>query len=315
MSVADTAGDRIERMLAIVPWIAQQPGGTASIDEVCERFTIGRDRLVELLETVACTGLPPYDPSTLVEAIVDADSVSVFLPAHLRSPLHLTAEQTFALMTACEALLEAPGAEGDSPLRRAHDKLLAAVGSSQVVVHVERDTAPSDITQLLRSAVAERMSVDLEYHSDANDRRSNRRLDPYAVVERGGLWYVQGHDHSSDSVRVFRIDRITDAVATDTRFVPPDPLPEFGLFSANGSTPLMTLAVAPGARWVPEHYPCEAIERLANGGLRLTIGFANVRALERLVLLLGSDLVTIEGDPVLVDAGRSAASRVLANYR
>ena len=311
---ADTAGDRIERMLAIVPWIAHQPGGTATIDEICERFTIEPDRLVELLEAVSCTGLPPFDPSTLVEAIVDTDTVSVFLPAHLRSPLHLTAEQTFALSVACEALLAAPGAEGDSPLRRAHAKLSASVGQAEIAVGIDRDTAPSDITQLLRRSVQTRTTIEIEYHTGATDMRSRRLIDPWAVVEHNGLWYVQAHDQHRDAERVFRIDRITEAIPTDRSFVPPDPIPPFVLFTADGTTPVMTLTVASSARWVPDHYPCESVEELADGRWRLRIAFSNRRALERLLVLLGPDLDALDGDAVLRTAGRDVAARMLANY-
>lgn len=309
----DTAGDRIERMLAIVPWIAQQPLGIASIEELCRRFEIDRERLVSLLETVACTG---SDPWTLVDVVVDAEEVTVFLPAHLSHPLHLTAEQTFALLTACEALLAAPGASGDSPLRRAHEKLLKAAGPSKVDVVVAPFAAADDIANTIRSAISGSRSVDIEYYSAASDTRRHRRIDPYALVEEHGRWYVQALDHDSAEVRVFRIDRITEATLSDDAFTRPEHIPTFSLFSSDASTPLMSLRVsADAARWVPEHYPCEAIERLTNGDVVLTIGFANRHALERLVLLLGPDLVSIDGDASLVDAGREAAARILANYR
>ncbi len=312
---SDTAGDRIERMLAIVPWVAQQPNGTASIDEVCERFTIDRERLVDLLETVACTGLPPYDPGTLVEAIVDADSVTVFLPAHLSRPLHLTAEQSFALLTACEALLAAPGAQGDSPLRRAHGKLLAAAGHARVDVGIGVVAAPEDLTQIVRTAIGDHDSIDIDYHSASSDSHRVRRVDPYALVEHHGWWYLQARDHDADAVRAFRLDRIVSATRSNASFTAPSPLPEFSLFSSDSSTSLMSLRVRPSAaRWVPEHYPCEGTELQPDGDAVLTIGFANRRALERLVLLLGPELVSMDGDPSLIDAGREAAARILARY-
>ncbi|MPZ89258.1 MAG: WYL domain-containing protein [Nitriliruptorales bacterium] len=39
-----------------------------------------------------------------------------------------------------------------------------------------------------------------------------RTVDPHALVHRGGLWYLIGHDHDRDARRAFRLDRIVSAV-------------------------------------------------------------------------------------------------------
>jgi proteasome accessory factor B len=38
---------------------------------------------------------------------------------------------------------------------------------------------------------------------------STREVDAYAVVFRGGHWYLVGHDHERDELRAFRLSRCT----------------------------------------------------------------------------------------------------------
>jgi predicted DNA-binding transcriptional regulator YafY len=59
----------------------------------------------------------------------------------------------------------------------------------------------------LGSAVARRHRVGLTYRSWRGSE-SDRDLDPYGLVFHAGRWYVTGHDHASDEIRTFRLDRI-----------------------------------------------------------------------------------------------------------
>jgi len=40
----------------------------------------------------------------------------------------------------------------------------------------------------------------------------SRDVDAYAMVCRGGRWYLVGHDHERDGVRAFRLSRFTDGI-------------------------------------------------------------------------------------------------------
>jgi proteasome accessory factor C len=59
-----TAGDRLRRVLAMVPWIVANPGVT--VTEVADRFGVPEGELVEDLHVVWMVGLPPYTPDALV---------------------------------------------------------------------------------------------------------------------------------------------------------------------------------------------------------------------------------------------------------
>lgn len=64
----------------------------------------------------------------------------------------------------------------------------------------------------LLSAVREQRRIRFAYCA-ADGTRSEREVDPWAVVAREGRWYVVGHDHHRDATRAFRVDRIEGTVA------------------------------------------------------------------------------------------------------
>jgi predicted DNA-binding transcriptional regulator YafY len=49
----------------------------------------------------------------------------------------------------------------------------------------------------------------------------SRDLDPYGLVVHRGRWYAVGHDHRSDEIRSFRVDRIGTVEPVGTSFEPP----------------------------------------------------------------------------------------------
>ena len=66
-----SAAGRLQRLLALVPWVLDHPGAT--VDEVCERFEMTREMLIADVELLYVTGVPPYGPGDLMEAWVDGD--------------------------------------------------------------------------------------------------------------------------------------------------------------------------------------------------------------------------------------------------
>lgn len=59
-------------------------------------------------------------------------------------------------------------------------------------------------------------------HRSWREEHTDRDIDPYGVVFHAGRWYVVGHDHLRDSLRTFRIDRITAVTSRAGGFTAPD---------------------------------------------------------------------------------------------
>ncbi len=61
----------------------------------------------------------------------------------------------------------------------------------------------------LFAAITDRATVHFSY-SDVE-----RTVNPYLLELKGGRWYLSGHDHGHNEVRIFRVDRISGAITTD----------------------------------------------------------------------------------------------------
>ena len=71
-------------------------------------------------------------------------------------------------------------------------------------------------------AVLERRSVSFGYRT-ARGQASERRVDPYGLVCRGGHWYLVGLDREREEIRAFRISRLsTDLTIAGEGSEPPE---------------------------------------------------------------------------------------------
>ncbi len=81
----------------------------------------------------------------------------------------------------------------------------------------------SPVLEKLRFAARERRQVSVLYQSQNNSKESKRKIDPYALVFRGGWWYLVGYCHLRSALRTFRVDRILNLKLLDKPFeVPTD---------------------------------------------------------------------------------------------
>lgn len=315
MSRRLTAGERLERMLAIVPWVAGQRGG-ASVADVCARFDLDREQLLSCLERVFMVGVYPYTPDALIDVIIDADHVQITMPDFFRRPLRLTSEQRLALLVARRTFQSIPGHDEDGPLVRGLEKIAVAIGAGESgAVDVDIATAAEDSITRLRAAVTDRHTVRFGYYSYGRDAESDRTVDPWRVQMDAGKWYLEGRCHDSDGSRLFRVDRITAVEVTDLGFDDPGVLPPFVVFPTEDIDRFIVLDLDPDAQWVITQYPVESVIDLGGGCTRVRLAIATRPWLERLLLRLGAAATVVDASPGLEGVGPSAARRLLDRYR
>jgi proteasome accessory factor C len=321
-AVRTTASDRVARLLAMIPWIAAHDGPT--LDEICERFGIGRKKLEEDLAVVTLVGVPPYTPDTLIEVTIEGDRVWLRFADVFARPLHLTPEQGLALVAAGTASQGLPGTDRPGPLATALAKLARVLGvepGEAVSVALGR-TRPA-VLEALRSAATAGRRVRLDYYAYGRDERGTRDVDPYTVFAHEGAWYMGGWCHQAGGERLFRVDRIYDVTVLDETFEPTSGDDSGGrrhgrgqgVFAPAADAPRVTIEVAPSAQWVIETYPIDQVTTTAAGWQRLRLAVTARPWLERLLVRLGPEArVVAADDPALVDAGRRAAARIVARY-
>lgn len=308
-----SAGDRLRRMLSIVPWIAAHDGPT--IDEVCRRFAVTRKELLADLDVLPYVGLYPYTPDQLVEVTVTDDRVWITYADMFRRPLRLTPEQALALLAAGEAASSVPGAEPDGPLARGLAKLQAVLGVvPSEVLDVEIGAAPPGVLDALREAVRSHRALHLDYYSHGRDTHTERVVEPHRLFVDEGQWYLRAWCRRAEGERVFRVDRIRSVALLEEPFEPVALDGGDAIFSPGVDQPRVTLELAPTARWVIEQYPVEEVDELGEGRLRVRLVVTAAAWFARLLLRLGPDVVVVDGPADLAGSGAAAAQRMLARY-
>ncbi len=311
-----SAGERLGRLLAIVPWIAAHDGPTVA--EVCSRFDITEKDLTADLNLLFLCGVYPFTPDVLIDVTIAGGRVWITMADYFRRPLKLTSREALALVAVGRFYLRLPGADANVALASALGKLASALGLGfDEAVEIDLDSIPAELLTKLREAVAGRSKVDLTYYSFGRDVTTRRMVHPLKVLNVAGYWYLTAWCETAQAERVFRLDRILEASLTAQTFELPAPSPTSPLtpgvfYNPSDSDTSWVLELAPDARWVAERYPNEEVEDLGDGRLRVRLKAAERAWMERLLLRAGASAAVIEGD---TDVASEAARRVLQRYK
>jgi proteasome accessory factor C len=78
----------------------------------------------------------------------------------------------------------------------------------------------------IETAISRRKTIEFTYYTMERDQTAKRKVDPFHLVFRGGQFYLIGHSHERDAVRVFRLSRIQGKVGYASKaehdFSPPE---------------------------------------------------------------------------------------------
>ncbi len=149
--------------------------------------------------------------------------------------IEFTDDELAALRTSLSLLTESEFAYAE-PLRLAlqqvawgHPNPLSDPDNTPVSMAKFASTSSRDLTQRLariETAISRHKTITFEYHTMESDQINSRRVDPYHLVFRRGQFYLIGHSHERDAVRVFRLSRIQGKVGYATKsehdFTPPE---------------------------------------------------------------------------------------------
>src|SRR3954454_11130656 len=154
------------------------------------------------------------------EELYTLRSERYFLP-----PLELSDDELAALLS-CLFLLEGQFAYAE-PLRLALQNL--ALGrhgfdeppsdAAERVQVVDPEYSPEMASRLskLEGAISKQRTVKFGYRPMARDETEERTLNPYALFQDQGAWYVTGQDLGREAIRTFRVSRIRGEIKFATR--------------------------------------------------------------------------------------------------
>ena len=299
---------RINRLLAMLPWVIANPG--CSVTEVCRRFDYTESYLIKDLNTVFVCGLPGYGPGDLMDASIDDDEIVIEMAEYFARPLRLTAPEALGILASGKAVQSA-GLGGEA-LDRATVKLertLLPGGAEAVVVDIPEPILVGE----LRTATIDGTVMRIDHTSIASGIAKTRDIEPWSVFTTLGNWYVSAFCRSAGAERVFRVDRIRTAVPTGDRFTPDPTSRDATIRYTPGDDDVhVTILLSGDAKWVADYYPVDVIDDgLGTMTIQMSVGDAAVAA--RLLIRLGSSAEVLDGSEA-TNATADLRSRILERY-
>jgi proteasome accessory factor C len=311
---SNTSGDRLGRLLTLVPYLLARPG--IELTEAAAAFGITERQLREDLELLWVCGLPGYGPGDLIDMALDADRVTITYDAGIDRPLRLTPDEALALVVALRMLAETPGIGDRDAIERALAKIESAAGDLGDAPVAVRLPAANERLEAIRGIVERRHALHMTYYTAARDETTERVVDPMRVLMVGNRAYLEAWCRRAEATRLFRLDRIDDWTELDEPSAPPPrAVPHDvsgGIFSPSRQLPLVTVLVGRASRWITEYYPCEEVSRDGDQW-RVSLRVSDLGWAQRLLLGLGPD-VTVLGPPELLGTIRDQAAAALDQY-
>jgi proteasome accessory factor C len=290
-----TATDRLQRLLALVPYVVSR--NVVGMTETAAAFGITERELVDDLNMLWCVELRSPDPYCPIDLSYEGGEIMISEAEPMDRPLRLGVDEACALLVALRMLAELPSIGDGSALSRTIAKLEAAAGSAggpstQVAVQVD-DVAGQSVMGHITDALARSRRLHIAYYVPGRDEATERDVDPMRVLVVEGRSYLEGWCRRASAVRLFRLDRI---LAIDVLDVPKDvpavaqPVDvDAGLFRPSPEDVQVVLELAAAGRWVADYYPCEERTELSDGRVRVVLRTPDLELFRRLALRLGED--------------------------
>jgi len=291
-AVTATATERLQRLLALVPYVISR--NVVGMAETAAAFGVSERELVDDLNLLWCVELRSPDPYCPIDLSYEGGEIMVSEAEAFGRPLRLGVDEASALLIALRMLTALPAVADGTALSRTIAKLEAAAGvaaepSSKVAVQVNVQAAAAQVAEALRRG----RRLHLRHYVPGRAEPTERDVDPMRLLVVDGRDYLEGWCRRAEDVRLFRLDRVLAIEVLDVPKEVPAGAEQIdvdrGLFRPSPQDIEVEFELSPAGRWVAEYYPCEQVEELADGRLRIRLRTPDTQLVRRLALRLGED--------------------------
>lgn len=220
---------RLRRLLYLVPAVLARQG--IPLSELARELDIDEQTLREDIELLSMVGPPAGGPDEFLLVTIDDEDGCVYadLPQGLTRPLRLTAAEAFSLSLGLRALAGSGLRPYEDAVSRLLAKIRAALGEaspellkleSESVIETEDHHRLAVLSDLHRSITARR-AQQIVYHSASRGATEVRGIDPYALLNHRGVWYLVGRCHRHNEPRLFKVERIAKVTPIGDENTPP----------------------------------------------------------------------------------------------
>ncbi|HWH12559.1 MAG TPA: WYL domain-containing protein [Solirubrobacteraceae bacterium] len=296
--------ERFARLVTLASILieAGRAGRRLEIAELCDRLQISD---LELREDVSVLNVVNFGGGSYVlYAEVSEDDGTIEVDPQPYSdnfdrPARLLPVEAKALVAAIDLIGEHIP---EGSLTSAREKIVAALGEDPMEQGLQVAGGGGDdsgIARVVSKAIVSRQILELDYYKENEDEFSERRVEPYALMNGQEGWYVATFDPSRQAMRHFRLDRIKRARVSEDRFEPrPEVNPSADVegWPRTGEVPASATArvwISPDrARWAREQR--KVVDEYADGSITVELSFAGTDWLVREVLKEAGDAAVLE---------------------
>jgi proteasome accessory factor C len=217
--VKKLADNQVSRLLDLVPYLTLNQG--VALEKIAIDFNTTKSAVLDDLNTLWMCGLPGYTPLELIDLSFETGYVSIRNADVLSSPRKLSDSEVAALILGLSIIRGSLPSSSDHALLI--DDLVQKLAVKAKVVapkNISVNVLP-EVREVIFSSVNTGESVKISYHSISRDEVSSRNITPLRVFNEGNTEHVYSYCESSEDFRVFRLDRILQAVPTGTKRVLP----------------------------------------------------------------------------------------------
>lgn len=188
---------------------------------------------------------------------------------------------------------------------------------------IEQSPTPEGVFKTVLDSCLRRKSLGFLYNSPAHSETSERKADPYQLVNYMGSWHVIAYCHVRGELRNFKLSRMTNPNILEESFSIGHDFnfkeyfeASFGLYKGE-TTEMVTLRFTPEtSRWVSDQiwHKEQHKKQLADGSLELSFPVSDLSEIAREVLKHGSGVEVVSPER-LRDQIRAEALKIEAIYR
>ena len=328
MDKALLAPDRVLLLLSLVPYLREH--GPTSIDELAEAFSVKPTLLRALVRFLGTAGVPgetlSYQHEDLFDIDWDAleqhDIVSLTRTVAVDDAPRFAPTETAALIAGLQALTGVLGEEDAALARATAEKLGAALGAAERPgISVTADREDPRVAEIL-DAIDSGSRLAFAYR-DAAGTASSRTVEPHALSQGAGAWYLRGFCLERGADRTFRVDQMSElrrvaapaGAGSERRAAGTDAPRRPASGEATDSERGIEIGARVRERALPrlQGFRPEPTGEAERGWVRVRISAWYPEAAIRVVLTAPGDVV-VESPSAAVDLVRDWASRSLAAY-
>lgn len=321
-------GEQLARQWQLIQRLARSRVGV-SLDDLAEESGVVLRTVYRDLDALMLAGFP------VVSEKRDGRVYYRFLDSFRLGDVPFTPDEVLALAFGEDLLRVLEGTVFHDSIRSALAKIRAGLGPElaeylarlgetfRVLPGPHKSYAHlRETIGVLNDAVLSHRSVRIRYRTGGTGALSSRTLDPYRVWYRSGGLYVVGHDHKSDELRTFAVDRIRSIESTAQPFAIPADFDFEGYIGSSFGViaePATTVRILFEPRWagyVAERtwHPSQKLTPRARGRLELTMEVGGTAELRTWILSFGDGALVLEPQ-ALRRAVEDELAAALTRYR